>query len=154
MPKIDLSTAPTRSGTRYPEPFAAPCRPRHGLALGDAAGLTQFGVNLVTLPPGSWSSQRHWHSSEDEFVWIVAGELVLVTDAGEQVMRPGECAGFPAGQRDGHHLQNRSAQDATILVVGTRSEDDWGEYPDIDMMFKREEPGGPLFRHKNDTPYK
>jgi uncharacterized cupin superfamily protein len=112
-----------------------PCRQRSWLQLGAAAGLTQFGVNLVRLPPGAWSSQRHWHSHEDEFVYVLAGELVLVTDAGAEIMRPGDSAGFKAGVRDGHCLQNRSAQDAEFLVVGTRLEQDHGEYPDIDMVF-------------------
>ena len=135
MPKIDLASAPVGQGSRYPAPHDEPCRARSWVKLGDAAGLTQFGVNLVTLPPGAWSSQRHWHSHEDELVYVIEGALVLVTDAGEQVVRAGQCAGFPAGQRDGHCLQNRSDADARFLVVSNRDDADWGEYPDIDLAF-------------------
>ena len=153
MPKIDHATAPRGEGTRYPEPYAAPCRGRHWLKLGEAAGLTQFGVNLVTLPPGVWSSQRHWHAREDEFLHVVSGEVVLITDAGEQVLRAGDSAGFPAGSRDGHCLQNRGAVDAVVLVVGTRDDADWGEYPDIDLMFKPGRySGGGGFARKDGTP--
>src|SRR5262245_30054850 len=102
MGKINLETAPTGKGTRYPAPFDAPCKERRWVRLGDAAGLTQFGANLVTLAPGVWSSQRHWHSHEDEFVYVLEGELVLVTDAGDETMRPGDCAAFKAGERNGH----------------------------------------------------
>jgi uncharacterized cupin superfamily protein len=135
MPKIDVAAAPRGSGSRYPAPHDAPCKARTWHRLGEAVGLTQFGVNLVRLPPGTWSSQRHWHSREDEFVQVLEGEVVLVTDAGEAPMRAGECAGFRAGVRDGHHLQNRSTADALLLVVGSRSDEDFGEYSDIDMKF-------------------
>jgi uncharacterized cupin superfamily protein len=135
MPKIDQTAAPKGSGTRYPAPFDAPCRGRTWVRLGDAVGLTQFGVNLVSLAPGVWSSQRHWHSHEDEFVRVMEGEVVLVTDAGEEILRAGDCAGFKAGVRDGHCFQNRSARDATLLVVGSRNDDDHGEYSDIDLAF-------------------
>jgi len=135
MKKIDIENAPTGSGTRYPPPYDAPCKERRWRKLGDAAGLSQFGVNLVTLASGVWSSQRHWHSHEDEFVWMLEGELVLVTDSGEEIMRAGDCVGFKAGVRDGHCLQNRSNAVARFLVVGSRSDEDWGEYPDIDMKF-------------------
>jgi uncharacterized cupin superfamily protein len=155
MPKIDLSKAPTFTGTRYPAPFDVPCRNRSSTRLGDAASLTQFGVHLLRLPPESWSSQRHWHALEDEFVWILEGEVVLVTDAGETPMRAGECAGFKAGDRDGHCFQNRSPRDAVLLVVGTRDDKDWGEYPDIDMKFTPGRYSGtqPIFRKKDGTPY-
>lgn len=105
-------------------------------ALGDVAGLTQFGVNLLRLPPGVWSSQRHWHSREDEFVWVLEGEVVLITDRGEELLRAGDCAGFKAGVADGHHLQNRSNREALLLEVGTRcpAEDDV-DYPDIDLRW-------------------
>lgn len=135
MAKIDLESAPKGQGTRYPAPHDAPCKDRRWLRVGDAAGLTQFGVNIVTLDPGVWSSQRHWHAEEDEFVYMIEGELVLVTDAGETMMRPGDCAGFKAGVRDGHCMQNRSDRPARFLVVGGRSDADWGEYSDIDMKF-------------------
>jgi uncharacterized cupin superfamily protein len=135
VPKIDLSKAPRGRGCGYPAPYDEPCRERAWLALGDAAGLTQFGVKLVFLPPGAWSSQRHWHMHEDEFVYMLEGELVLVTDGREDIMRPGDCAGFKAGDRNGHCLQNRSAAAAKFLVVGSRDDKDWGEYSDVDMMF-------------------
>jgi uncharacterized cupin superfamily protein len=134
MAKIDISRAPQGSGTRYPPPHDAPCKGRTWHRLGDAAQLTQFGVNLMRLAPGVWSSQRHWHALEDEFVYVLEGELVLVTDDGEEFMRAGDCAGFKAGARNGHCLQNRSAADATFLVVGSRNDEDHGEYSDIDMV--------------------
>jgi uncharacterized cupin superfamily protein len=131
-----------------------PCRGRSWRRLGEAAGLTQLGVNLVHLAPGAWSSQRHWHSHEDEFVYVLGGELVLVTDAGEETLRAGDCVGFKAGVRDGHCLQNRSAADATFLVVGSRSEADHGEYPDIDLVFTAGRySGSSEYRHKDGTPY-
>ena len=153
MPKIDRSTAPRGEGTRYPAPFNTPCLQRRWHRLGDAAGLTQFGVNLLRLPPGTWSSQRHWHAHEDEFVYVLEGEVVLVTDAGEELMRAGDCAGFKAGVRDGHCLQNRASQDAHILVVGSRLDHDHGEYPDIDLVFmagRYSGQGG--FRRKDGSP--
>ncbi len=153
MPKIDPATAPQGQGSRYPAQYAGPCLQRRWVRLGDAAGLTQFGVNLLTLDPGVWSSQRHWHAEEDEFVYVIEGEVVLITDAGEQVMRAGDSAGFKAGVRDGHALQNRSDQPARLLVVGTRSDADWGEYSDIDMKFGpgRYSSGGSYTR-KNGAP--
>ena len=113
--RIDASTLPVRTGTGYPAPFDAPCQARTKIALGAAAGLTGFGVNRTRLPPGAWSAQRHWHSDEDEFVYILEGEVVLVTDEEEEVLRAGDSAGFPAGVLDGHHLQNRSQDDAVYL---------------------------------------
>jgi uncharacterized cupin superfamily protein len=149
MKRIDLNTAPKGEGTRYPPPHNEPCKARRWVRVGDAAGVTQFGVNIVTLDPGVWSSQRHWHSHEDEFVYVTEGELVMVTDAGEEIMRPGDCAGFKAGDRDGHHLQNRSDKVARFLVVGSRNPEDWGEYPDIDMKFL---PGRGGYTRKNGEP--
>jgi uncharacterized cupin superfamily protein len=118
MPKIDIAAAPTKHGTGYPPPHDAPCLDRKRWRLGDAAGLTQFGVNLQRLAPGVWSSQRHWHTAEDEFVYVLEGEVVLVTEAGEQLLRAGDCAGFPAGEANGHHLQNRGDREAVLLEVG------------------------------------
>jgi methyltransferase (TIGR00027 family) len=142
------------SGSRYPAPFDAPCKARSWLRLGDAAGLTQFGVNMVRLPAGAWSSQRHWHALEDEFVFVLEGEVVLVTDAGEERLGAGECAGFKAGVRDGHCLQNRSSADAVLLVVGTRDDADWGEYSDIDMVYTAGRYSGHLqFLHRDGTRY-
>ena len=154
MGKIIPSTLPEASGSRYPAPFDAPCKARSWRRLGEAGGLTQFGVNLVRLPPGTWSSQRHWHTDEDELVYVLEGNVVLVMDAGEEAMQPGDCAGFKAGVRDGHCLQNRSPADAVILVVGTRNDADHGEYSDIDMVFtsgRYSGKGG--YRRKDGTPY-
>jgi uncharacterized cupin superfamily protein len=148
MKKIDLATAPVRKGTAYPPPFDAPCKERHRIRIGAAAGLTQFGVNRLVLPPGQWSSQRHWHHANDELVMVLEGEVVLVTDAGEEVLRAGDFAGFRAGDPDGHHFQNRSNQPAVLLEIGSSSPDDVAEYPDIDL---RGLPGG--YVHKDGTPY-
>jgi uncharacterized cupin superfamily protein len=151
MPKIDIAAAPARIGTGYPPPYDAPCQGRYRAKLGDAAGLTQFGVNLLTLPPGQWSSQRHWHTAEDEFTWVVSGEVVLVTDAGEQVLRAGDCAGFPAGVANGHHFQNRSDAEATLLEVGSRRPDEDGcDYPDIDLTLAK---GASGYTHRDGTAY-
>lgn len=149
MPKIDLSTTRERRGSGYPAPYAQATQARIKQVLGDAGGLTDFGVNLTRLPPGTWSSQRHWHTAEDEFVYVLAGELVLVTDAGEQALCAGECAAFPKNVADGHHLINRSATEAVYLEIGTRSDGDACHYPDIDLYV---EGAGP-FTHKDGTPY-
>ena len=121
MRKIDIEQAPTRFGTMYPEPYDVPCRHRKRWRLGAAAGLTGFGVNLCRLPPGTWSSQRHWHSNDDEFIYVVDGEVVLVTDVGDEMLKAGDCVGFKAGEADGHHLQNRSDHEALVLEVGTNT---------------------------------
>ena len=134
MPKIDLDTVEAKTGSTYPEPYASQMGGRAFQALGDAAGLTQFGVNLVTMPPGAISSQRHWHTGEDEFVWVTSGELVLVQDGGETVLRAGDAAGFKAGDPDGHHLQNRSGAKASFLAIGTRGGDDTCSYSDVDLI--------------------
>jgi uncharacterized cupin superfamily protein len=149
--RIELTKIPVKTGSGYPTPFDLPCAARARQRLGDAAGLTDFGVNLLRLPPGVWSSQRHWHSAEDEFVYIVEGEVVLVTDAGEELLRSGDCAGFKAGVKDGHHLQNRSDRDAILLEVGSRRvAEDEGEYPDIDMRFLKNDAG---YTHRDGTLY-
>ncbi len=132
-PVIDIETAPKRIGSGYPPEFAGPCATRVKRMLGNAAGLTNFGVNLTELPPGCWSSQRHWHTRQDEFVYVVEGEITLVTDAGETLLKPGMCAGFPAGKPDGHHLINRSDRTAKYLEIGDRTPGDEGHYPDVDM---------------------
>jgi uncharacterized cupin superfamily protein len=150
--KIDVAALPVRIGTFYPPPYDKPCRARHRRVLGDAAGLTQFGVNLLRLSPGVWSSQRHWHLKQDEFVYILEGEVVLITNAGEEILRAGDCAGFKAGDEDGHHLQNRSGADALLLEVGTRVAGDGAEYPGIDLVYPAD--GLPaLYTHKDGTPY-
>jgi len=152
MPKIDIDKAPTAFGSTYPPPFDAPCRERKRWQLGDVAGLDQFGVNLMRLAPGVWTSQRHWHTAEDEFVWVVSGEVVLVDDDGEHVLRAGDCAGFKAGVPNGHHIQNRSDAEAVLLEVGSRREaEDGCDYPDIDMIIHPGEDG--LCRHRDGTPY-
>ena len=135
MPKVEISSCPERQGSRYPEPYDAPCRERRWRALGEPAGLTQFGVNLLRLAPGVWSSQRHWHMHEDEFVWVLEGEAVMVTDKGRETLRAGDCAGFKAGEPDGHVFINESDADAVLLVVGSRDDRDHGYYSDIDMQF-------------------
>jgi len=151
MKKIDISTAKASLGSGYPAPYDEPCRQRKRFRLGDAAGLTQFGVNLLRLPPGVWSSQRHWHTAEDEFVYVLEGEVVLISDAGEEVLRAADCAGFKAGERDGHHLLNRTDTDAVLLEIGSRSPDSDGvDYPDIDLVIRA---GARAFLRKDGTPY-
>lgn len=147
--KIDVTALSAVVGTLYPPPFDEPCRARERRRLADAAGLTQFGVNLLRLPPGGWSSQRHWHSKEDEFVYVLSGELVLVTDAGEEVLRAGDCAGFRAGDPDGHCLQNRGIADAVALEIGSRMPGESATYSDIDMKAE----SGVGYVHKDGTPY-
>ncbi len=137
MPKIDIAAAPEMTGCGYPAPFHIPCMARIRKRLGDAGGLTQFGVNLMTLPPGAWSSQRHWHDVEDEFVFVVSGEVVLVTDQGEELLKAGDCAAFAKGVADGHHLVNKGTAPAICLEIGTRTPDDTDicQYPDVDLVW-------------------
>ena len=134
MPKIDIETAPTR-WHKYPPPAKRAHRSAGAEALArSTADLSRFEVNLLRIAPGVWSSQRHWHTVEDEFTWVVSGEVVLVTDEGEQVLRAGDCAGFPAGAPNGHHFQNRSNGEAVLLEVGSRRPvEDGVDYPDIDL---------------------
>jgi uncharacterized cupin superfamily protein len=134
MPKIDIDAVEASNRSSYPEPYATEMAGRAYQRLGDAAGLSQFGANLVTMQPGAVSSLRHWHSGEDEFVWVTSGELVLVQDGGESVLRAGDAAGFKAGDPDGHHLHNRSGAIASFLVIGTRVETDTCTYPDVDLI--------------------
>ncbi len=131
--KIDIESLQPAIGTTYPAPFDQPCLARERTRLGDAGGLTQFGVNLLRLPPGAWSSQRHWQTESDEFVYVLSGEVVLVTDAGEETMGEGDAAAFRAGDPDGHCLQNRSDREALVLEVGTRTPGDAAHYSDVDM---------------------
>jgi uncharacterized cupin superfamily protein len=152
MKKLDLPSIPVESGCNYPVPFDAPCLGATWQRLGKAAGLTHIGVRLSRLPPGIWSSQRHWHSHEDEFVMVIEGELVLVTNGGEEILRPGDCAGFRAGEADGHHLINRAACDAVILSVSnTDDARDRCVYADLDMVA---EPGEAFYRHHDGTAYR
>jgi uncharacterized cupin superfamily protein len=151
MKKLDLAAISTESGSNYPAPFDRPCLGSTWKRLGNAAGLTQFGVNLSRLAPGVWSSQRHWHSHEDEFVYVLDGELVSITDDGEEVLGPGDCIGFKAGAADGHHLVNRSSRDALVLEIGTRDpEHDRCVYPDIDMIA---EPKVEAYLHRTGEAY-
>lgn len=150
MGKLQLDAVPSHSGSSYPAPFDQIVDGRSWQRLGEAGGLTQFGVNLTRIWPGQWSSQRHWHSQEDEFVYMIAGELVLVTDAGERTMVAGDCAAFAANTPDGHHLFNRSDAVAVYLAVGSRRDDDVCTYPDIDMLF---DPQADAFVHRDGRPY-
>jgi len=153
MPKrIDIETLPISTGTYYPPPFDQPCRARERKRLGDAAGLTQFGINQLRLAPGVWSSQRHWHIKQDEFVYVLAGEVVLVTDEGEEILRRGDSAGFKAGDANGHHFQNRSKQEAILLEIGTRVPGDGAFYPDIDMVHPPDAKPV-MYTHRDGTPY-
>jgi uncharacterized cupin superfamily protein len=148
--RIDVEKVPVHTGSKYPAPYDVPCAARARQRLGDAAGLSDFGVNLLRLPPGVWSSQRHWHTAEDEFVFVLEGEVVLVTDSGDEILRPGDCAGFKAGVLDGHHLQNRSDRDAVVLEIGSRKvAEDEGDYPDIDLRFLKGRAG---FARKDGSP--
>ena len=152
MTKFSLDDIAETGGTGYPPEFADVVDGRVARRLTGPAGLSQFGVNLVRLKPGAWSAQRHWHTHEDEFVWLVEGEAVLVTDAGETPMRPGDCAGFPAGEPDGHCLINRSTADCVFLVVGSRDDRDGTAYPDIDLEAKPGRYSGPgLFTRKDGS---
>ena len=151
MKKIDIAALPVRTGSNYPPPHDAPCASRERRRLGQAGGLTAFGVNHLTLPPGAWSSQRHWHSHEDEFLVVLFGEVVLVTDAGEEVLRPGDCAAFKAGEADGHHLINRSDRDAMVVEVGNdEPERDRTTYSDIDMVF---DPDAQAYLHRDGAAF-
>lgn len=152
MPKIDLDACPEHSGSGYPPPLNEPCKLRSAKLIAQGAGLTLVGINLMTVPPGQWSSQRHWHDDEDEFVWVVSGEVVLVEDEGETLLRAGDCAAWKAGVANGHHLQNRSDKDAVLLQVGNPTDEarETVDYPDIDLIIR---PGGEGYRHKDGTLY-
>jgi uncharacterized cupin superfamily protein len=152
-PALDPSTVEPKSSSGYPEPFRSRVLPREKRALGDALGLTKIGVNLTTLMPGKESSMRHFHTHEDELVFVLEGEVVLVTDEGEQVLTAGMCAGFAAGVRDGHQLVNRSSRPARYLEISNRDATDSGEYSDVDMTFGRGPDGRALFTRKDGTPY-
>jgi len=148
MKKIDLSAVAVDSQSGYPDPFNEPCERQQCRRLARAHGLTAFGVNLTVIPSGGWSSQRHWHSHEDEFVWVVEGELTLVTNSGEELLRPGDCAAFKAGDADGHHLVNKSDRPAKVLEVGNSDPRDRCVYSDIDMLA-----GAEGYTHRDGTPY-
>jgi uncharacterized cupin superfamily protein len=151
MPKIDIASVPERKGSTYPAPYHEVAKDRVRQRLGDAGGLNDFGVNRLQLPPGAWSSQRHWHSHEDEFVYVLSGEVVLVTDEGEQILRAGDCAAFPKSESNGHHLINKSPKLAICLEVGTRLPAvDATVYSDIDLYF---DPKSKSYTRKDGTPY-
>ena len=147
MGKIDVAKLKKRTGSGYPSPYDAPMAGRIRQRLGDAAGLTQFGVNLLVLEPGAWSSQRHWHEGEDEFLVMLSGEAVLIEDEGETILRPGDCAAWPKGVANGHHLVNRSDADCVFIALSA-GDDSRGSYSDIDMRWT---PEG--YVHKDGTPY-
>lgn len=149
---IDQTRCPVKTGSIYPEPYATEMQGRSSLRLGDAGGLTQFGANLVILEPGAKSSLRHWHKVEDEFVMVTEGECTLIQDEGETVMRPGDCAAFPAGDTNGHHFINRTDRVAKFLVVGTRSRHEVATYSDVDMMVEMKD-GKAAFTYKDGIPW-
>jgi uncharacterized cupin superfamily protein len=148
MKKIDLSMVPAESGGTYPRPFDEPCRAQACQRLARFAGLTQFGVNVTVIGEGAWSSQRHWHSHEDEFVWVLDGELTLITDAGEETLRAGDCTAFRSGDPDGHHLVNKSGRPARVLEIGTNDRQDRCTYPHIDMIADHRG-----YSHRDGMPY-
>jgi uncharacterized cupin superfamily protein len=150
MPKIEIAAVPKHQGSGYPPPHDACCAERVRQRLGNAGGLTDFGVNLMRLPPGGWSSQRHWHTAEDEFVYVLEGELTLVEDGGEKLLRAGDCAAFPKNSHNGHHMINRPDALAIYLEVATRSPLDVTYCSDIDMMSSSADG---RFVHKDGSPY-
>lgn len=152
MPKIDTASIVPNKGSGYPEPFRELASQKSRLELGQAANLTQFGVSLMTIEPGGISSQRHWHEGEDEFLLMLSGELVLVEEDGETIMRTGDMAGFKAGVANGHHMVNRSNTEAKILIVGTSGASDICHYPDIDLRYENDE-NGDRFVNKAGIPY-
>ena len=152
MPKIDIAKIPIDTRTGYPPPLDRVVLGRERKRLGNAVGLDQFGVNLTTLKPGAASALRHWHEKEDELVYMLEGEVVLVENEGETVLKPGDAAGFKANTPNGHHLVNRSNRDAVFLEIGTRSKHERGEYPDVDLLVIRDEKGA-RYTHKDGRPY-
>jgi uncharacterized cupin superfamily protein len=148
MPKIDLEAIEQTNKTGYPAPFDADVAGRWYRRLAPASGLTDFGASHVVLKPGAWSSQRHWHFGEDEFLVMLSGEAVLVEDEGRTVLRPGDCAAWPKGVANGHHLINESGEDCAFVVVGG-GVNTGGGYSDIDMMWTADDG----YVHKDGTPY-
>jgi len=152
MPKIDIARLALDNSSNYPEPYRQAVGGRWRKRLGNAVGLDQFGVNLTTLKPGAWSSQRHWHESEDELIYMLEGELTLCEDDGETLLKPGDAAGWKANTPNGHCLINRSGRDAVFLEIGTRSRNERAFYPDIDMKVERDAAGA-RYLHKSGEPY-
>ena len=142
---VHAADLPERVGTDYPAPHATPCRERRRRRLGDVFGLSQFGANLLELPPGAWSSQRHWHERQDEFVYVLEGDATLVTNEGETTLVAGMVAGFPAGSGNGHHIVNRSATVVRLLEIGTRTSEEIVHYSDIDMSYREDALGEGYF---------
>ena len=134
-PALHPTSLEARTGSGYPEPYRSRVLPREKRPLGDAFGLTKIGINHTVLPPGKESSMRHWHSHEDEFIFVLSGEVVLRTDAGEQTLTAGMCAGFPLGSGDGHQLVNRGQEPAVYLEVSNRDAQDCAFYPDVDLQY-------------------
>jgi len=145
--------SPRKQSSSYPEPFASRIGEREKQALGDAFGLTNIGVNRTTLKPGAMSALRHWHSVQDEFIYILSGHPTLITNAGETVLKPDMCMGFRAGDPDGHHLVNRSTTDVVFLEIGDRSHGDAGSYPDDDLQAVMGTDGKWQFLHKDGSSY-
>jgi uncharacterized cupin superfamily protein len=152
MPKLDIDGLPLDTRTNYPPPFDRVVHGRERRRLGNAAGLDQFGVNLTTLRPGAASALRHWHEKEDEFVYVLEGEVVLIEDDGETMLKAGDAAAFKANSGNGHHLVNRTTSDAIYLEIGTRSKYERVEYPDADLLVVRDEQGM-RYTHKNGDSY-
>ncbi len=152
-PALDPADVQPRSSSGYPEPFRSRVLPREKRALGAALGLTKIGVNLTTLPPGKESSMRHFHTREDEIVFVLEGEVVLRTDEGEQLLAAGTCAGFPAGTKNGHQLVNRSDRPARYLEISNRDPEDSAEYPDVDLAYRKAPDGSAVFTRKDGTSY-
>jgi uncharacterized cupin superfamily protein len=152
MPKIDVANLPVDIRTQYPPPFDRVVLGRQRKRLGTAAGLDQFGANLTTLKPGAASALRHWHENEDELVYVLEGEVVLIDDGGETVLKTRDAAGFKAGVPNGHHLVNKSGNDAVYLEIGTRAKYERAEYPDLDLVVIRDDKGA-RYTHKDGTPY-
>jgi uncharacterized cupin superfamily protein len=150
---INALDVEARIGTTYPAPFRKEVAARSKRVLGDLFGLTNYGVNLVELAPGAWSAQRHWHTREDEFVYVLSGELTLVSDEGRHVLIPGMVAGFPAGESNGHHLINTGDSDASYLEIGDRISADEVFYPDIDLQLVADGKGERVFTHRDGKPY-
>ena len=149
---ITAKDVAARTGSIYPPQYAGPLKGREKRALGDVFGLGQFGVNLTVLQPGAASAERHWHRNEDEFIYVLDGEITLVDDAGAHLLQPGMCAGFKAGVANGHKLVNNTATPATYLEIGTRSADELATYPDADMIGIKEN-GTFRFTRRDGTPY-
>jgi uncharacterized cupin superfamily protein len=152
LPKIDIAKAMVRTASGYPGDLKLACVGREKAALGNLAGLTQFGVNLTRLKPGAASSLRHWHENEDEFVFVLEGELTLIEDEGETRLAVGEAAGFKSGVPNGHHLVNKSQRDAVYLEIGTRAERECAHYPEHDLVARKDGKHFAYF-HKSGEPY-